>query len=78
LPVSENDAIFCILLYWNAKNGIIFAYKFVPFNSSNWGRGELQFFAYGFVWRPAAASGKIEVAKNGIVFSIFNFKEIEN
>ena len=30
LPVSENDANFCILLYWNAKIGTIFAYKFVP------------------------------------------------
>jgi hypothetical protein len=25
--VSENDAIFCIPLYWNAKNGIVFAYQ---------------------------------------------------
>ena len=44
----ENDAIFCnpILSIPNFKeienweNGIVFAYGFVPFNSSNWGCGE--------------------------------------
>jgi len=25
--ISENNTIFCILLYWNAKNGIVFAYR---------------------------------------------------
>jgi len=42
MPVSKNDAIFCnpILSIPNFKeienweNGIVFAYKFVPFNSS--------------------------------------------
>jgi hypothetical protein len=42
MPVSKNDAIFCNPIQWIAKNGIVFAYGFVPFNSSNWGRGELQ------------------------------------
>jgi hypothetical protein len=30
LPVSENDATFCIPIQWNAKSGIVFAYRFVP------------------------------------------------
>jgi hypothetical protein len=38
----ENDIIFCNPILWIAKNDIVFAYQFVPFNSSNWGRGELQ------------------------------------
>jgi hypothetical protein len=49
-PVSESDVIFCnpILSIPNFKeienweNDIVFAYRFVPFNSSNRGRGELQ------------------------------------
>jgi hypothetical protein len=49
-----------------AKNVIVFPIlriEFVPFNSSNWGRGELQLY-----W----------IAKNGIVFPIPNFFEIGN
>ncbi|NBQ69116.1 MAG: hypothetical protein EBU46_09895 [Nitrosomonadaceae bacterium] len=34
LPVSENDIIFCIPLQWNAKNDIVFAYRFVLINAA--------------------------------------------
>ena len=35
MPFLQSNTLDC-------KNGIVFAYQFVPFNSSNWGRGELQ------------------------------------
>ena len=64
MPVSKNDAIFCNPLYWIAKNGIVFAYGFVPFNSSNWGRGELQFsISLKLGINVAAASGNNRMQK---------------